>query len=982
MKKLVFVGLLFFTLILNSFESKALITSFFADSALQVAYNGYPQDSVFVFCSDGPNNIGQLIGYTPNGSGSYQYIWTKFNATALAYQPYSSTTHPGPDTLNNLQAGGYKLKIFQGGNLVDSATAWVYIVNLSVSINTPSILPNTCNPNTLTLHGSKNINTTNFEYYGPLPPSFIVNNTTEITVCFDAVHTFVSDLGFYLVGPASCGSPTVALAPNSGSIGGPGVCNSGDDINNLCFSTTSTANFEICSAPTPLTGTFGTYGQNPPGQTINWNVINGCNVGSPGWRVQIYDCIGADVGALTGATITFFDPASGNTINYNSGTINSFIADNSCSPNTASIYQVPITLNSYTITNSASHVWSSNNPNVTLSNPTTTMNPSVTPIPMVDTEFYLTVFDEFGCSKTDTFLYIAHPPIVVDSVNITNPSCFGDTNGVVDVFISGGIPPFQVKLGSSPFGSSTTFTGLTGGTYTLLIIDSVNCVKTQPVVVNNPSQLQIVTDTIAPVTCFGLSDGYFELSTTGGTGPTTYLWNTNDTSANLYNLSAGNYSVTVTDSNLCTDTGVFQLTQPSAITIAVSNDTTICLSNSRDLKATVSGGTAPFTYYWNQGLSNDSNQTVSPLTTTSYTVYAVDTFNCTTPTVQSTIYIRPELSQSLMNDTTVCKNDSFLISTKAFGGDSIYGYIFNGINSSSRYFQTAVENDSLFQVIAFDACGSPTDTDSVWVFIENVPFIPLETPFDSACVPFNYVVNVDTQYTNTYYNWYLSSFNPFLQDFSGSNQNYISIPGCYDLIVEAVTSLGCTTEQIEPCIITALDNPIADFTHYPDSPSFDDPYINFTNLSINATEYLWFVNGLNTSKQQDMRYEVTRTQENTEVFLIAIDQFGCRDTLINYYDFTFDFSIYFPNVFTPNGDGLNDVFLPIGTNISEEYYILEIYNRWGEQVFISTNPSIGWDGTFKGQVAQTGIYNYKLTYIIESGIQEKFGTFSLLMLEK
>jgi hypothetical protein len=117
-------------------------------------------------------------------------------------------------------------------------------------------------------------------------------------VCFDAKHTYVSDLGFYLIGPPACGSPRIELAPNVGRvIPAGGICNSGDDISNLCFSTASVAIFNVCVEGTPLTGTFAS--------SDTWNAIYGCDATLGGWRIQIYDCINLDRGSLTGARITF-----------------------------------------------------------------------------------------------------------------------------------------------------------------------------------------------------------------------------------------------------------------------------------------------------------------------------------------------------------------------------------------------------------------------------------------------------------------------------------------------------------------------------------------------------------------------------------------------------------------------------------------------------------------------------------------------------
>jgi gliding motility-associated-like protein len=74
-----------------------------------------------------------------------------------------------------------------------------------------------------------------------------------------------------------------------------------------------------------------------------------------------------------------------------------------------------------------------------------------------------------------------------------------------------------------------------------------------------------------------------------------------------------------------------------------------------------------------------------------------------------------------------------------------------------------------------------------------------------------------------------------------------------------------------------------------------------------------------------------------------------------------DFAIYIPNTFTPDGNGLNDMFFPLGVGIDEENYRLDIFDRWGENIFTSNNFRKGWDGSVKGgKIAPQGVYVYKL----------------------
>ena len=98
------------------------------------------------------------------------------------------------------------------------------------------------------------------------------------------------------------------------------------------------------------------------------------------------------------------------------------------------------------------------------------------------------------------------------------------------------------------------------------------------------------------------------------------------------------------------------------------------------------------------------------------------------------------------------------------------------------------------------------------------------------------------------------------------------------------------------------------------------------------------------------------------VNLVATSIKGCKDTAKVMVEITPDFALYIPNTFTPDGNGVNDIFQPMGVGIDEENYRLDIYDRWGENIFTSNSFRKGWDGTVKGgsKMAEQGVYIYKM----------------------
>lgn len=387
--------------------------------------DGNPNDLIYIWCSDDLTSPqGSLTATPTSGVGPYTFDWFYYNEASFSWTSLSSSVG-AQATLNNLPSDGYRVQIYDnGGNLVDCMVTWVW--NLATDIQ--SITSNETSCDLIALNAVVNSNST-FTYYNVPPPESLITSNTQITVCFDANHTFVSDVGFYLVSPPTCGSSTVLLSPNPGANGQGSVCNGGSDINNLCFTSTPSANLDVCTASVPLTGTYSSYGAtNTP---ISWASLYGCNANQGGWAVQIYDCIGADVGALTNATITFSNLTSicgsPTSVTYDSGNINSAINDNSCSPESASIFNVPLSSVLTTPINLNANVslnWSSSDNNILFSNPQN-VNTDVSNFLNGETTYYLETELEFNgevCSFIDS--------VIVDVIDVIQ----GDTIACSQVY--------------------------------------------------------------------------------------------------------------------------------------------------------------------------------------------------------------------------------------------------------------------------------------------------------------------------------------------------------------------------------------------------------------------------------------------------------------------------------------------------------------------------------------------------------------------
>ncbi len=397
MKKILSLGLF----LLLSVTLNAQITANGNAGSGTTAYtNGSPNDPIYIWCNEGLGaTTGSLTATPPAGSGAgpFTFRWYYHNQNNSSWTLYSTATG-ATSTISNLPSDGYRVQIYNAANtLLNCYNAWVWNLNTQLSASNQ---PSTCDRTNL--FGSIQA-TGQFTYYNPPPPEAIITPATQISVTFNATHTYVSDLAFYLVAP---NGTTLALMPNPGVTGNPGggICNSSNNVINFTLNNSSTNFIDVCSPDVPLSGTYGGYmSGNPLVPTpINWAPLVGLNAAAGGWAVQIYDCIGADVGALTNASITFTNlDATCNaspSITYASGNINSVINDNSCSSATASIFSVPVSpALSTPITITASGT-SNNGANVTnfswassagaITNPGS-LNTSATGLPVGTTTFTL-----------------------------------------------------------------------------------------------------------------------------------------------------------------------------------------------------------------------------------------------------------------------------------------------------------------------------------------------------------------------------------------------------------------------------------------------------------------------------------------------------------------------------------------------------------------------------------------------------------------
>jgi gliding motility-associated-like protein len=195
--------------------------------------------------------------------------------------------------------------------------------------------------------------------------------------------------------------------------------------------------------------------------------------------------------------------------------------------------------------------------------------------------------------------------------------------------------------------------------------------------------------------------------------------------------------------------------------------------------------------------------------------------------------------------------------------------------------------------------------------------------------------------------------------------NIFDTPGTYDVTLTVTSNEGCTSSTTYNDYITVIVPPTAEFIYSPGYVAVSNTEVQFENLSENADDYVWDFGDGTGSLQTDPAHAFPVVGNMTyTVTLIANNFAGCADTAEAQVTIADELIFYVPNVFTPDGNSINNTFFPVFTAGYDVYdYHLLIYNRWGEVVFESYNAAVGWDGTYGDQgLVEDGVYIWQIEF--------------------
>lgn len=325
-----------------------------------------------------------------------------------------------------------------------------------------------------------------------------------------------------------------------------------------------------------------------------------------------------------------------------------------------------------------------------------------TPNLNANTSYFVLENNGFCLSNATQVNVLINLDIVIEIDSITDVLCNGSSTGSIYTTVSGGTGAYTyVWTGGT---ANEDLTNTTAGNYVLTVTDALGCSASNNASISSPDALVVSLDNVNDVSCNGAADGSIEVTIAGGTSAYTYVWNNGTaniaTTKNLYNQSAGTYTLTVADANGCIETLMATVNENAALTASISTNNILCFGGTSSATVTAAGGSGTYTYLWS-GFQNTAS--VSGLSVGAISVIVTDSKGCSVQVFDNITSPTAALSITEIAHTDVsCFNgNNGLINTNITGGTTPYtiswssgGTNLPGISNLSAGFYTITVTDA------------------------------------------------------------------------------------------------------------------------------------------------------------------------------------------------------------------------------------------------------------------------------------------------
>jgi gliding motility-associated-like protein len=310
--------------------------------------------------------------------------------------------------------------------------------------------------------------------------------------------------------------------------------------------------------------------------------------------------------------------------------------------------------------------------------------------------YSVTITDAASCTATVNNINITEPAAIALSTVATDVVCSGSGSGAVDLTVTGGTMPYSYHWSNNAI--TQDLSGVGAGNYQVSVTDANNCQAQTAALVNQATGMQVTLAT-TPVNCFGATNGSVTTTVAGGSGSYMYNWSNNATSANLSNVAAATYTVTVHDAQNCTGVATATVTQPVAINIAETHTNVNCNGTATGtINTTVSGGAGNYIYQWS---NNAGTASLTNLAAANYTLTVTDANACTA--IKAVVIAQPTaIILAETHKPYACGNNAGAIDLTVAGGTQPYTYNWTGGLASQDLNNLIAGN---YQVTVTDAAN-------------------------------------------------------------------------------------------------------------------------------------------------------------------------------------------------------------------------------------------------------------------------------------
>ena len=531
---------------------------------------------------------------------------------------------------------------------------------------------------------------------------------------------------------------------------------------------------------------------------------------------------------------------------------------------------------------------------------------------------------------------------------------------------SAGTPPYTYSWSNGP--TSSTITGLLAGTYTVTMTTADLCPVTSSAIITVSTIL--LTGTTTQVSCPSGSNGTAKAIMTPSTSGLTYLWNDPlaQTTETATGLSAGTYTCIVTAPSGCTGNISLTVIEIPAMIVSIANQEDVLCNSGNDgtMELLVNQGTAPYTYFWQQSVSTTNSAT--DLIAGLNTVIVTDLNGCTA-TITATLNEPPPLIISTLTpDIVICPENNITLNATGSGGSSAYTFTWtengNTIGTGSSLTVDPINSGTNYCVTITEVCGSPSSQDCMTITFFPTITASLIPDQVEKCAPAKFeFINTSSpasEIISTSFDF--GDNNSTLELLNDSTSHYYSDPDVY--------SISMSIKSIHDCIYTA------DFVDL--IATYLKPTANFT-INSNPTTIFQTTGEMQETSSSDVvtwywsspQSSITASSIPNPTFsfpdgiigaypitLTVTTALGCTDSITHELNVISDVILYAPNAFTPDGDELNQTWKIYAQGIDETQFHLYIYNRWGEIIWETNDMTNEWDGSYKGQLVNEGVYNW------------------------